>query len=754
MFAFNLKSNECTYHYQISAVPVRTGITFYRMLFKNLCDNSEPRLGITVGDQALEKFFADNCHDLLAVPGPFFLPLLRQPVRRRGLNGGSVNGQATQQFMSADLDGDGNPDYVFLTFRGVTIQLTGNDGTVRATNQYSLGFQPDLDNGTIAIADFNGDGNLDLAISNPGAGQFDPGGIVILPGNGDGSFQGARSIASPPNPGSLAVADFDGDGKIDLAAASQSTPTVAILTGNGDGTFNGPVSIPTGADSQSLSSSILAVDLNGDGQPDLAITSRAYSTGSISTLLNSGGSFHQASFTPLAAPLAPDYLAYGDLNNDGNVDLVAVSQPASAMIVLTGNGDGTFQAPAAYATGNSPASLAIAPLPDGNSLIMTPDQASGHIWFSIVSPEGVVGAPPYYVVGETTGVALADLDGDGVTDAVAASRSDVKVLLTRNGQVQAPVSYPVTGGPVAIGDLNGDGKPDVVVGGSTVLLGNGDGTLQAPIRTQLNVFPQSFALADFNNDGKLDVVVAGIRTPDPDHNSALVVLPGNGDGTFQTPLSLPINGTPEAVAVADLNGDGIPDIAAVTVTGFNTTGVGQTALLVFAGNGDGTFQPARTFPVKLNGGVNSGLAIADFNNDGNPDIAISSNNDDSTIHILLGDGAGNFLETPSPPISREDFPLFLTAADIDGDGNLDLIAAHSYGQLDATYFLGNGDGTFQAEQQLPSGNSPSAVAVDQAAHYTTIVSAGATGVSSVSVPRGQPSPSARPAIGAAKPTRH
>src|SRR5262249_36741841 len=159
------------------------------------------------------------------------------------------------------------------------------------------------------------------------------------------------------------------------------------------------------------------------------------------------------------------------------------------------------QPPAAYATGVSPASLLIASLPDGNSVIMTPDQESGNIWVSIVSPDGVVGAPPYYVVGSASGVALADLDGDGVTDAVVAGQRDVKVLLTRDGHVQLPVSYPVTGTGVAVGDLNGDGIPDVVVGGSTVLLGNGDGTLQAPKRTPLNVSPQSFALADFNGDG-------------------------------------------------------------------------------------------------------------------------------------------------------------------------------------------------------------------------------------------------------------
>jgi hypothetical protein len=737
MFAFNLKSGGCTFHYQISASrPNR--VTFYRILKKNLCDNSDPELGIAVGDGGLESFFEDTCHALLAVPDPLFLPYLQPPAHRKDVPTPDANGQASQQFLAIDLNGDGNLDYIFLTPRGVTIQLTKSDNSLASTVQYSLGFSPDLDNSTIAAGDFNGDGKLDLAISNPGLGQFDPGGLVLLLGNGDGTFQSPESVASPPNPGSLAVADFDGDGSLDLAVASFSSPAVAILTGKGDGTFNPAFSIPTGGDSQGVVSSILAVDLNADGQPDLVVANRAYPSSSkgssLSVLLNSGGRFQPPAVIPLAAPLRPDYLAYADLNNDGITDLLAVSQSASAMIVLIGNSDGTFQSPAAYATGNSPASIATAKLQDGNSLIVTPDQASGNLWFSVVSPDGVVGAPPYYLLGGATGIAIGDLDGDGLADAVVAGQNGLTVQLTTNSQLQTPVTYPVRASQVAIGDMNGDGRPDIVANGSTVLLGNGDGTFQTPIVTQLTLSAQGFALADFNHDGKLDVVAAGAARSAPDSNSAIVVLTGNGDGTFQPPINLPVSGVPEAVAVGDLNGDGIPDIAAVTVTGFNTTGLGKTALLVFLGNGDGTFQPANTLPLKLDGGTNSALVIADFNNDGKPDIALSSNNDDSTIYILFGDGAGNFQQAPKLPVSREDFPVYLSAADIDGDGNLDLIAAHSFGQLDATYFLGNGDGTFQAEQQLPSGNSPAAVAVDQAERYTTIVSAGATGVSSVAVP--------------------
>ncbi|MGD0619217.1 MAG: VCBS repeat-containing protein, partial [Bryobacteraceae bacterium] len=222
------------------------------------------------------------------------------------------------------------------------LELLNSDGSVLSTNQFSTGFSPDPDNSTIVVADFNGDHKLDLAASNPATDGSGPGSVAILLGNGNGTFQTATSIQAGPNPASLAAADFNDDGKTDLAAASQSSAIISVLTGNGNGTFGTPVSYATGGDSQSIPSSILAVDLNNDGHPDLAVANRGYvsvANSSISALLNTGTSFHQSSVTPLPLPLLPDYLAAADLNHDRNLDLVAVSQNASGMIVLSGKGD-------------------------------------------------------------------------------------------------------------------------------------------------------------------------------------------------------------------------------------------------------------------------------------------------------------------------------------------------------------------------------------------------------------------------------
>jgi len=684
------------------------------------------------------KYEQQSATGMSALASP--VPLM---TRRDTTTAARPAGQASQGLLSADVNGDGIPDTVTLGTNGVTVEvLDGNAATV-TTNQYSLTFPTTSDNSNLVAADFNGDGKVDLAVSNLGTVGSDPGSIAILLGNGDGTFQAPRYMPGGVNPLALAAADFNGDGKIDLVAGSQSSANVSLLTGNGDGTFGSPVSYPTGGDSHSVPVSLLAVDLNGDGRADLAVANQGFVTANnsgYSVLLNSGTGFRTPSATPLA--MRPSFLAYSDLNNDGKPDLVATSTENNALLVLMGNGDGTFQAPGAYATGNAPASVAIAPLPSGISVMTVADAETGVTWFTTVSPQGAIGAPQLNIVGGApTGIALADLNGDGQPDAVVVGGSkDVSVLLGKNGVLQPPVGYSLAQASpmplaVAAADFNGDGKPDIVTASTTgavsVLLGNGDGTLKSPAGTQVTVSAQSLAAADFNRDSKMDLAVASYGSFNG--SGAVTVLPGNGNGTFGAALTLS-GPAPhaEAVAAGDLNGDGIPDLAALWMTG-----VGSTATLaVYLGKGDGTFQAARTFPLQIGGGTQGGIAIGDWNGDGKPDLAAVSNSTPPKIDVLIGDGAGGFREASTLP-ATDDLPVNITTADLDGDGRPDLIVAHCCGQLDATYLLSNGDGTFQAEQQFLSGSSPMAVAAAPIKGGTLLVTADNVGtVTANELPQG------------------
>jgi len=636
----------------------------------------------------------------------------------------SVSGQASQDVVLADFNGDGFGDEAILGPNGLTIRLLGRGGAVSSTKTFPVGFTPGINTSHLVAADFNGDGKVDLAITysnNSGAG-----GVSILLGNGDGTFGAPKLTPAGVYAQTIAAADFNGDGKIDIALANTNTnaaTTVSILLGNGDGTFAAPATYAAG---QGYPISLLALDLNGDGAPDLAIANVAANgtQGNVTTLINAGGKFGLPVSTLL--PFKPDYLAYADLNHDGNLDLVVACRTANAFVVLSGKGDGTFQTPAAYATGSYPTSLHLLPLGDGNTIIFTADDIAGTVLVNVVSPQGIVYATPLYSVGGSpTGIATADLNGDGFPDIViTGGSSDISVVLAQNArQFKAPVGYSLgqrSPGPqaVAIGDVNGDGKPDVVVanagagypttsgpGSIDVLLGNGDGTLRAPLSTVVNQNTGSIVLGDFNRDGKPDLAVAAYGTLPGEPGSdpgALLVLLGKGDGTFQPPVSLPAAGLhPAAVAAADLNGDGKLDIAAVLGSTF---GAPQT-LAVFLGQGNGTFAAARTFPLQSTSEGLVSIAIGDFNGDGKLDIATGGA---PQVDIMLGDGAGGFSEGPA--LSVTDGTVAATM-DLNADGKLDLVLLSCCFESEGSYLLGNGDGTFQPAVHFSSGSSTTAIAV-------------------------------------------
>jgi uncharacterized protein (TIGR03437 family) len=622
-------------------------------------------------------------------------------------------GQSSQGIAYADLNGDGNPDEIFISGAGIRVELLDAGGNVLSTSLLSPGFSTagGLSNDIIA-ADFNGDGKPDLAVTNAGASGTNMGNAVVFPGNGDGTFGSPLALNAGPNPLSLAAADFNGDGKLDLAFANQASANsmagygpgaVTVVFGKGDGTFGTPATYAVGENSIGFPDALLAVDLNSDGQPDLAVANR--NDNSISILINSGGVFKPAIITPLS--IGVETIVYGDFNNDGKPDLLAASSHSGALAMLFGKGDGTFQPPGMTASVNMPSSIGLLPLSDGTTLAATADSISGTPFFTVISPQGSVGAPPLnFVGGMPTGVAAADLNGDGQPDAVAAASNGVVVFLANQDGFQSPATYSLAAPPsaVAIGDMNGDGKPDVVTanadGSVSFLPGTGNGQLGQAITTSGTDVPLGIALADFNGDGKLDAAVASYQSSlAASGPGSVLVFPGNGDGTFQSPLTLAADGlNAQAVATGDLNGDGIPDIAAIMVSA-----PGQPATLaVFLGQAGGTFQTARTTTLMTLGGAQGGIAIGDFNRDGKPDIAAFGNYN-GQIDVLLGDGTGAFHEAAATPTSTDASAAALAVADVNGDGIPDLITTGSY-------LIGNGDGTFIAEQRFLSASFTTAIA--------------------------------------------
>jgi uncharacterized protein (TIGR03437 family) len=337
------------------------------------------------------------------------------------------------------------------------------------------------------------------------------------------------------NPNSIAVADFNGDGKADLAVTNWGSGNVTVLLGNGDSTFRAAPGSPIPVVKNPWA---LAVgDFNGDGNPDLAVTSAGL-PGFITVLLGDGtGAFVQTPGSPISVNAYPADLAVGDFNGDGRADLVVPNVRGTNVVVLLGDGSGGFR--------ESPAS-------------------------PVVAEYG-----PFAVV-------VADFNGDGRADfAVTNSLQKISVLLGNgDGSFVTSAGSPFAVGVepewMASGDFNGDGIADLVVSnyGSnnvTILLGDGAGYFTQSPSGPLSVgtSPRSPAVADFNGDGNADLAI-----PCGGDNRVILFL-GDGHGNFAPGVSpLPAAGGPTAAAVGDFNGDGRADLAVA-----NYTANGVTVLL-------------------------------------------------------------------------------------------------------------------------------------------------------------------------------
>lgn len=267
----------------------------------------------------------------------------------------------------------------------------------------------------------------------------------------------------------------------------------------------------------------------------------------------------------------------------------------------------------------------------------------------------------------------------------SASMSQV-VNASPDASFLTPVSY-VSGNqktgtatPVVIADFNGDGKPDLATFAS-VLLGNGDGTFQAPLTFPTFINAASLIAADFNEDGIPDIAIS--------EQGGLHVLLGKGDGTLQTPTTyeLPVAGFYGVMTAADFKGDGHVDLF---VTGESTP---PSPSQLYLGVGDGTFRP----PLAVTTGVQftGAITAADFNGDGNPDVALE---DGTSLYIQLGRGDGTFSTPVTYPLALTSLGLppsatSIAAFDINGDGIPD-VAVLAYDKV--SVFLGRGDGTFRA----------------------------------------------------------
>jgi hypothetical protein len=656
---------------------------------------------------------------------------------------------------AGDFNGDGKQDLAVigylpsnLTMPAVFILLGNGDGTFTLKTTLTGFTTPNA----IALGDFNGDGKLDMAVSESQPGAGTPSSVLVFLGNGDGTVQApvSTTVTGAGNATYMATADFNKDNHLDLVLADTSTSHVVVLLGNGNGSFQAARSFPI-----AYSGWDVAVgDFNGDGIPDIAATTTAANT--VDILLGKGDGNFQPAVSYSAGQLGggTTNVAVGDFNKDGKLDVITSVFGAyglgSSVSVLLGKGDGTLLPPSLVTANQQSGQLVVADFNgDGNPDWIAAKNNGMLMTLALGNGDGTFRAGMNYPLGGAPDVTLADVNKDGKLDVVSVDpgSSDVRVLLGKgDGTFQpaiiTPLTQPTYG--IATGDFNGDGNPDVVVGDSAggaprnviVLLGRGDGTFAAPVTFTTGGSGEGLILtADFNGDGKLDIAVVN------QSDNTVSILLGNGDGTFQAPKITPAlatDGFLGAMAAADLNGDGRLDLVVPDWVGAAS---GQVAILL--GKGDGTFQ-APTFLTSSGG--STWPVIADFNKDGKLDLAVA--NQFGTIDVFLGNADGTF----NTPLVLNDLqtnignpiPISLAVGDFNLDGNLDLLVGPNSSDIQANpftnvnvglqLFLGNGDGTFQAAQNyLASARSNPVLVGDFNGDGVPDVAAGNAGENIVSI---------------------
>ncbi|HEY1685870.1 MAG TPA: FG-GAP-like repeat-containing protein [Tepidisphaeraceae bacterium] len=624
---------------------------------------------------------------------------------------------------TADLNGDGRTDIVVANqgSDSLTVLMSGANG-VFTSSTYTLAGDPQA----VAIGDMNGDGKADIVVatSTPYGGTAADN-VTILLGNGNGTFGTPQNYALRNAPMSLALADFNGDGRLD--AVTGDNGSVAVQLNTGTGALGSPTYFGLSGGEGDL---VTTGNIDGHGRADVVVADEGSNTvyvlpdqsnGSLGanvpyTLSNTIGDIAVADVngdgkadvitasdillgngSGLSAPtndgLTGAYpLALGDFNGDGHPDVAAVSSQTGSESVQLNNGSGTFSAVSRLGIGSATSAIAVGDFNgDGNLDTVTANPENDTVSIQLGDGNGglTLMSQQVFVGGTPNSLVSADFNGDGHLDLATANGEinglgNTITVLTNDGTgtFSSFATYTVGDDPrtIVVGDFNGDGKPDLAVanyGDDTVsiLLNLGDGQFAPAVNYAVGSGPIALATGDFNGDGRTDLVVADGNSPEVD------LLLNKGSGQFLSAVPYTLDSNPDSITVGDFNGDGHPDIATASYAGEDVE--------VLTNNGHGGFGPVASYSI---GSATGGIVAANLNGDAKSDLAFTVGA--GAVDVMLANST-NFAAASTVYTGPS---AALTAGDLNGDSKTDLVVS----QADSSYagaitvLLGNGNGTFGA----------------------------------------------------------
>jgi hypothetical protein len=638
----------------------------------------------------------------------------------------------------ADLNGDGTPDIVTTNANGsVSVLLnTTSLGALAASFAPQQTFPAGAAPSSVTVADLNGDGLPDIAVTNNSNSAIS----VLLnststPGSLTLSFAAPQTFAVGGGPRSIAVADLNGDGKPDLAIANRAGGVSVLLNQTTPRATTASFAPQQTFAVQDDPFDVVAIDLNGDSHPDLAVVNFNVLSNSVSVLLNQttagATSVSFATQQTFAVGTNPTSITAGDFNGDGRPDLVvsnANSESVSILLNATTSLPTAFPQKAVVSGGQPQVMTLVGVAPNGDPLSFA--VASQPVHGVLSGLDNITGQVTYTPTDNYIGPDSFQFTVTDTTTNTTSTATTVNIAVSFPSPTPinfAPQQTYATGlnpGGIVVADFNGDGRLDfaITTGGgnvptvsvflNTTPVGSSTISFAAPQTFAVPGNLSSLAVADFNGDGRPDLVIN-----DPNSGKVWVYLnttaAGASSASFATPQGFSVGGSPDSLTVADINSDGRPDL--VFVTGFqgsvgvllNTTPTGA-AVLSFAA------------PVTFGSGAYT-VTAGDLNGDGKPDLVYTSTSSTTLfgeLVVLLNTtprGASTPSFSPPQSFAGGDGSVSVVIADLNGDGKPDLAAADNekVSVLLNTTPTGSAAISFSTQQEFQSGGgSTSFLAAD------------------------------------------